>query len=492
MTLVDVRNQKTIQKTDRANTNYYFYKKVNLRMGRKRKITLVFKKKSESMQDIRSFYDYVSNIKGVTNLIGILASSDRTYKLTGNLIAQNIGGVWHHYMQLDNPTLYASPYLVATKYGYTKHYYAENERLLCKIGDGTIDGIDLHVVDTATLARKQTAVNQTAPNDQYTSLLSNLATLDGTQGKHPELYWQHSDHLGSASWITDTVGRTIQHLQYMPWGEPLLDYRNPSTSYSARYTFSGKERDEESGFSYFGARYYNSAYSIWLSVDPMCDKYPSLSPYVYCGNNPVKCVDPSGEEIYEFDENGQYLGVSGEKGSVDQIVIKKADGSTSSSKEYSHGTIISCTAYDKDNPYTDRYQNAFMLDIENEDAALDLLSFVADNGNVEWQVASGEDEQNNCSVVLGTLMVVGHVDSKTYLTKSKGCTNLSLVAHNHPGDDFMSTLVSEADVTNAGRRPETTFILYTKLLGFQRYDKNGNQNGQYIAKNGKIVNTNKQ
>ena len=70
-----------------------------------------------------------------------------------------------------------------------------------------------------------------------------------------------------------------------------------TTSYSARYTFSGKERDEETGYSYFGARYYNSSYSIWMSVDPMSDKYPSLSPYAYCGNNPVKCVDPRGEEI---------------------------------------------------------------------------------------------------------------------------------------------------------------------------------------------------
>ncbi len=68
-------------------------------------------------------------------------------------------------------------------------------------------------------------------------------------------------------------------------------------SYSARYTFSGKERDEESGFSYFGARYYNSTYSIWLSVDPMSDKYPSISPYAYCANNPVKLVDPNGDAV---------------------------------------------------------------------------------------------------------------------------------------------------------------------------------------------------
>ena len=60
------------------------------------------------------------------------------------------------------------------------------------------------------------------------------------------------------------------------------------------HTFSAKEKDTETGLSYFGSRYYSSDLSIWLSVDPMSDKYPSLSPYVYCANNPIKLVDPNG------------------------------------------------------------------------------------------------------------------------------------------------------------------------------------------------------
>jgi RHS repeat-associated protein len=63
------------------------------------------------------------------------------------------------------------------------------------------------------------------------------------------------------------------------------------------YTFSAKERDSETGLSYFGSRYYSSDLSIWLSVDPMSDKYASLSPYVYRADNPVKLVDPNGDSI---------------------------------------------------------------------------------------------------------------------------------------------------------------------------------------------------
>ena len=75
---------------------------------------------------------------------------------------------------------------------------------------------------------------------------------------------------------------------------------SPLSTLHSSHTFSAKERDSETGLSYFGARYYSSDLSIWLSVDPMSDKYPSLSPYVYCADNPVKLVDPDGEEYEVF------------------------------------------------------------------------------------------------------------------------------------------------------------------------------------------------
>ncbi|MBQ9311648.1 MAG: RHS repeat-associated core domain-containing protein, partial [Bacteroidales bacterium] len=86
----------------------------------------------------------------------------------------------------------------------------------------------------------------------------------------------------------------------LPYGEDWVDIQNDqATIYPllGTYTFNGKEKDYESGFHYYGSRYYSSELSIWSSTDPMADKYPNLSPYNYCANNPVMLVDPNGEEI---------------------------------------------------------------------------------------------------------------------------------------------------------------------------------------------------
>ena len=57
-----------------------------------------------------------------------------------------------------------------------------------------------------------------------------------------------------------------------------------------------EQRDEETGYGYFGARYMDhELMTMWLSVDPMADKYPGISPYAYCVWNPVKLVDPDGK-----------------------------------------------------------------------------------------------------------------------------------------------------------------------------------------------------
>lgn len=78
----------------------------------------------------------------------------------------------------------------------------------------------------------------------------------------------------------------------MPFSEQFINQRQSSRG--AVYQFTGKEMDSETGYSYFGARYYDSDLSIWLSVDPMSDASPSISPYNYVQWNPLNRVDPDG------------------------------------------------------------------------------------------------------------------------------------------------------------------------------------------------------
>ncbi len=81
-----------------------------------------------------------------------------------------------------------------------------------------------------------------------------------------------------------------------------VDYQHSFFCKTLSYS-TGKEKDSESGFYYFGARYYDCDLSgLFLSVDPMSDKYPSISPYAYCAWNPVKLVDPNGDSCVFMDE----------------------------------------------------------------------------------------------------------------------------------------------------------------------------------------------
>lgn len=67
-----------------------------------------------------------------------------------------------------------------------------------------------------------------------------------------------------------------------------------NSMYLTPYKFNGKELDEETGNYYYGARYYNPKWSIWLSVDPLAEKMPSWSSYNYAFSNPINYTDPTG------------------------------------------------------------------------------------------------------------------------------------------------------------------------------------------------------
>lgn len=204
--------------------------------------------------------------------------------------------------RMDSFVLYPSPFLVMTEKGYTNHYYASNELLFSRLGHGGLHGMndknDVHF-DVAkkydeTSSQFLQMVNEYRPDFGLKDcILYQIRHFEQVVSDKVAIYYCHKDHLGSSAWITDQDGEAIQYLDYLPWGEKYIDQ---GKDYSSRYTFSGKELDKETGYQYFGARYNDPERLGWMSVDPLSDKYPMFSPYVYCANNPIILVDLNGEE----------------------------------------------------------------------------------------------------------------------------------------------------------------------------------------------------
>ena len=130
---------------------------------------------------------------------------------------------------------------------------------------------------------------------------SDFCTLSGNQGEETGIYYYHPDHLGSTGMVTDINDNIVQGFLYAPFGEIVNEY-NPgwSSDRVPNYAFNAKELDEENGMYYYSARYY--APPTFISRDPMFEKYPSISPYTYCANNPMKFVDPTGKYFDEENE----------------------------------------------------------------------------------------------------------------------------------------------------------------------------------------------
>ena len=227
-------------------------------------------------------------------------------------------------------SLYVSPYLVAGQGGkYTKHIYVGSQRIVSKLGDLASYGADPRRIPYAGNEADGLTINyKDKYNQQLQSIKDNYKAFDQPyNGKDNDDYvngqgfccnddvstraavdnnfhdkdnyekmqfYYHPDHLGSSSYITNLDGEVAQHIEYVPFGEVFIEERN--NTWNTPYLFNAKEFDEETGMYYYGARYYEPKLSLWLSVDPLEEKYPSLSTYCYAYNNPIQYIDVKGEK----------------------------------------------------------------------------------------------------------------------------------------------------------------------------------------------------
>jgi RHS repeat-associated protein len=124
--------------------------------------------------------------------------------------------------------------------------------------------------------------------------------FDASSGAATGVFYYFSDHLKTASMITDSAGNIKAESDYYPWGGELQFVNNDPN----HYKFTGKERDTESGLDYFGARYYSNGLGRFITPDwaakatavPYAEfsDPQSLNLYSYVRNIPTTRIDADG------------------------------------------------------------------------------------------------------------------------------------------------------------------------------------------------------
>jgi len=118
-----------------------------------------------------------------------------------------------------------------------------------------------------------------------------------TQGSDPApaqlIRYQCGNHLGSASLELDDQAQIISYEEYYPYGSTSYQAVRSQTETPKRYRYTGKERDEESGLYYHGARYYAAWVGRWVGCDPI-GLGGGVNVYQAVSGNPIKLADPTG------------------------------------------------------------------------------------------------------------------------------------------------------------------------------------------------------
>ena len=125
--------------------------------------------------------------------------------------------------------------------------------------------------------------------------LEYILTPTGYIDRDGNYYYYQKDSRGSVRTVLDGAGRVVERNDYYPYGM-LMDGVSKSVQ---PYKFGGKELDRIGGINHydFHARQLQLPIPHFYQQDPYADKYPHLSPYLYCAANPLRYVDPSGKDV---------------------------------------------------------------------------------------------------------------------------------------------------------------------------------------------------
>ena len=220
------------------------------------------------------------------NRLSSLNGSSYEYDYNGNMTKDHANGLEFTYNSLN--LLHQVKENGMVKATYT--YLADGTKLAART-EASTDGFDY-------LGRFLYSVTDETPSLALANTTDGFLTDEG-------MVYALTDHLGSVRVLVDDEGEVLERNDYYPFGT-----RHPNINYAStsnRYLFGRMEmQDFSTNPTYdFGARMLDGKLGRWMTMDPKAEKYHSMTPYGYCGNNPISNIDWFGMDYWSTNDPGQ-------------------------------------------------------------------------------------------------------------------------------------------------------------------------------------------
>jgi RHS repeat-associated protein len=226
--------------------------------------------------------------------------------------------------------------------------------------------------------------------------------VDGGYYEGGIYYFYITDHLGNNRVVAQMGGTVVQKNHYYPFGMAFAENAGTSTQ---PYKYNGKELDGRNGLNWYdySARYLTLDYPILPMVDPMAEKFYSISPYAYCFNNPLRFIDPTGMEPEDGDPKEKEKSIFGDLASAAKQLVGEI--------LYSMGLHSHQIQSEEPAVLEDASQRRIQA-AENIDTVNEVLLTPVPGGSVINKVANGRGEDVTVSdgtLALAEIMPIGKV-----------------------------------------------------------------------------------
>ena len=206
---------------------------------------------------------------------GANAADEYSYDANGNLtkdLNKGISGITYNFLNLPNAVTFSDGSTITYTYG--------------------ADGTKLRTVHKigSTTTTTDYCGNVIYENGVQKLLLTEEGYITLSDSKY---HYYLKDHQGNNRVVISQSGTVEETSHYYPFGGVFASAGNVQP-----YKYNGKELDTKKGLNWYdyGARHYDAVLGRFITVDALYDKHFKVSPYVYCGNEPVGRIDPDGND----------------------------------------------------------------------------------------------------------------------------------------------------------------------------------------------------